>query len=77
MSKKERRSRINGVMDAVNNPQEAQGIEGVFARFFRLLSGDVISAGDIDPSQLHLRARKLAGGNGKPELQSSIPASVL
>ena len=24
-----------------------------------------------------LRARKLAGGNGKPELQSSIPASVL
>ena len=70
---KERRSRIAGVMDAIMNPQEAQGIEGVHARLFRLIAADIITSYDIDPSQFHLRARKLAEGLwDDPSRESSV-----
>ena len=53
-----RKDRMSSVLDAINDPSSAIGINGLAARMFRLLAADAISDQQITPAQLnqHMRA---------------------
>ena len=56
----EKKDRVLSVLEAIDNPQECVGLEGVAARFFRMFARDMMSGRNIETSQLSQVLRAFA-----------------
>ena len=68
-----RPTRIENLMKALGHPEEATGVDGVFARFFRLLSGDFIATNGMDATHVQQCLRELSKALSEdPSRHSSV-----
>lgn len=56
----EKKNRVESVLDAIHNPQECVGVDGVGGRFFRLLATDMLASRNTDVAQLAQLLRQYA-----------------
>ena len=66
-------TRIENLMKALAHPEDATGVDGVFARFFRLLSGDFIATNGMDATHVQQCLRELSKALSEdPSRHSSV-----
>ena len=66
-------SRIENLVRAISHPEEATGVDGVFARFFRLLAGDFVATSGMDATHIQQCLRELSKALSEdPSRHSSV-----